>query len=217
MRVVLVGPPGSGKGTQGELLEKKLAVPHISSGDLLRESAAAGASDGLAAKEFMDRGQLVPDELVIGMIKSRVSEPDCVSGFVLDGFPRNPAQAEKLQEVLGNGGVDHVVALEVPEQTIVGRLGGRRTCSGCGRLYHVTYNPPRVEGRCDECSGQLFVREDDREATIRERLAVYQRQTEPLMGYYAGRGLLRRVDGAAQSAQVTERIMAIVGGGSWKQ
>jgi adenylate kinase len=212
MRVVLVGPPGSGKGTQGDLLEKRLAVPHISSGDLLRESVSHGAKDGLAAKEYMDRGQLVPDELVIGLIKSRVSEADCRAGFVLDGFPRNPAQAEKLQEVLGNGGVDHVVALEVPEQTIVGRLGGRRTCSGCGRLYHVKFNPPRVEGRCDECSGQLFVRDDDRETTVRERLAVYSRQTEPLMGYYAGRGLLRRVDGAAPTEQVTERIMAVVRG-----
>lgn len=212
MRVVLVGPPGSGKGTQGELLEKKLAVPHISSGELLRESAAHGAKDGQKAKEFMDQGQLVPDELVIGLIKSRVSEPDCNGGFVLDGFPRNPAQAEKLQEVLGNHGVDHVVAIEVPVQTIVGRLSGRRTCSGCGRLYHVTFNPPRVEGRCDECGGELYVRDDDREATVRERLAVYHRQTEPLMGYYAGRGLLRRVDGEASTTQVTERIMAVVRG-----
>lgn len=212
MRVVLVGPPGSGKGTQGELLEKRLAVPHISSGDLLRESASTGVSEGLKAKEYMDRGQLVPDELVIGLIKSRVAEPDCRKGFVLDGFPRNPAQAAKLQEVLGNSGVDHVVALEVPEQTIVGRLSGRRTCSGCGRLYHVRFNPPRVEGRCDECGGQLFVRDDDRETTVRERLAVYVRQTEPLMGYYAGRGLLRRVDGAANTEQVTERIMAVVRG-----
>ena len=150
--------------------------------------------------------------LVIGLIKSRVSEPDCRGGFVLDGFPRNPAQAEKLQEVLGNGGVDHVVALEVPEQTIVGRLSGRRTCSGCGRLYHVKYNPPRVENRCDECSGELFVRDDDREMTVRERLQVYTRQTEPLMGYYDGRGLLRRIDGAANTEQVTERIMAVVRG-----
>src|SRR6185369_6548455 len=212
MRVVLVGPPGSGKGTQGDLLQKRLAVPHISSGDLLRESASTGATEGLKAKEFMDRGQLVPDELVIGLIKSRVSAPDCKKGFVLDGFPRNPAQAEKLPEVLGNGGVDHVVALEVPEQTIVGRLGGRRTCSVCGRLYHVKFNPPRVEGRCDNCGGELFVREDDRETTVRERLAVYTRQTEPLMGYYAGRGLLRRIDGAASTEQVTERIMAVVRG-----
>ena len=212
MRVVLVGPPGSGKGTQGDLLEKKLAVPHVSSGELLRNSAAAGTVEGRRAKDFMDRGQLVPDEVVIGLIKSRVAESDCGSGFVLDGFPRNPAQAEKLEEVLGRGGVDHVIALDVPVQTIVGRLSGRRTCRGCGKLYHVSFNPPRVEGRCDACGGELFVRDDDRETTVRERLEVYQRQTEPLMGYYAGRGLLRRVDGEAESSQVTERILAVVRG-----
>lgn len=158
----------------------------------------------------MDRGQLVPDEIVIGLIKSRVAQNDCGKGFVLDGFPRNPAQAEKLQEVLGRGGVDHVIALEVPVQTIVGRLSGRRTCSGCGKLYHVSFNPPKVEGRCDACGAELFVRDDDRESTVRERLSVYHRQTEPLMGYYDGRGLLRRVDGEAGTEQVTERILAVV-------
>ncbi|MFN2427044.1 MAG: adenylate kinase [Candidatus Binatia bacterium] len=212
MRVVLVGPPGSGKGTQGDLLEKELAVPHISSGDLLRHSAANGSNEGRQAKEFMDRGQLVPDEVVIGLIKARVAGEDCGNGFVLDGFPRNPAQAEKLQEVLGHGGVDHVIALEVPVQTIVGRLSGRRTCKGCGKLYHVSFNPPKVDDRCDACGGELFVRDDDRESTVRERLAVYNRQTEPLMGYYAGRGLLRRVNGEAETAQVTERILAVVRG-----
>lgn len=212
MRVVLVGPPGSGKGTQGDLLEKTLSVPHISSGELLRQSASAGASEGLEAKGYMDRGQLVPDELVIGLIKKRVANPDCGSGFVLDGFPRNPAQAEKLDEVLDHGGVDHVIALEVPVQTIVGRLSGRRTCGNCGKLYHVSFNPPRVEGRCDACGGELIVRDDDRESTVRERLSVYHRQTEPLMGYYAGRGLLRRVDGEAGTEQVTERILAVVRG-----
>jgi adenylate kinase len=212
MRVVLVGPPGSGKGTQGDLLQKELSVPHVSSGELLRESAANGSDEGKKAKDFMDRGQLVPDELVIGLIKDRVAKADCKKGFVLDGFPRNPAQAEKLQEVLGHDGVDHVIALEVPVQTIVGRLSGRRTCSGCGKLYHVTFNPPRVEGRCDACGGELFVRDDDRESTVRERLGVYNRQTEPLMGFYAGQGLLRRVDGEAGTAQVTERILAVVRG-----
>lgn len=210
MRVVLVGPPGSGKGTQGDLLERELAVPHISSGDLLRESASIGSDDGLKAKDFMDRGQLVPDELVIGLIKSRVAQPDCRKGFVLDGFPRNPAQAEKLREVLDQSRVDHVIALEVPVQTIVGRLSGRRVCRSCGKLYHVSFNPPSVEGRCDACGGELFVRDDDRESTVRERLDVYTRQTEPLMGYYDGRGLLRRVNGEAETSQVTKRILAVV-------
>lgn len=210
MRVVLVGPPGCGKGTQGGLLRRELAIPHISSGDLLRDAADNGTEDGRAAKDFMDRGQLVPDELVIGLIKARVARDDCGKGFVLDGFPRNPAQAEKLQEVLGRDGVDHVIALEVPVQTIVGRLSGRRTCRNCGKLYHVSFNPPRVEGRCDACEGELFVREDDQESTVRERLAVYHRQTEPLMGYYAGLGLLRRVDGEGDTAQVTKRILDVV-------
>lgn len=212
MRIVLVGPPGSGKGTQGDLLEKRLSVPHISSGELLREAARCGSPSGREAKSFMDRGQLVPDELVIELIKSRVSSEDCARGFVLDGFPRNREQAEKLEDVLNGDGIDHVIALEVPEQAIVGRLSGRRTCRGCGRLFHVRFNPPRVEGRCDECGGELYVREDDRESTVRERLAVYRRQTEPLMVYYAGEGLLRSVDGEADTSEVTERILAAVGG-----
>lgn len=212
MRIVLVGPPGCGKGTQGDLLEKELAVPHISSGELLRAAARNGEPGSSEAKDCMDRGQLVPDELVIGLIKSRIAGEDCGEGFVLDGFPRNPEQAEKLRDVLDGDGLDHVIALEVPVQVIVERLSGRRTCRGCGKLYHLSFNPPRVEGRCDECGGDLFVREDDREATVRERLAVYHRQTEPLMGYYAGRGLLRRVDGEAGTRTVTERILAVVRG-----
>lgn len=212
MRVVLVGPPGSGKGTQGGLLERELSVPHISSGELLRESAAAGTPEGRQAKEFMDRGQLVPDELVIELIKSRVARPDCRRGFVLDGFPRNPAQADKLREVLKDNGVDHVIALEVPTQVIVGRLSGRRTCRQCGTLFHTAFNPPRVEGRCDACGGELYIRDDDQETTVRERLAVYHRQTEPMMGYYDARGLLRRVNGEANTRQVTDRILAVVRG-----
>jgi adenylate kinase len=213
MRIVLVGPPGSGKGTQGDLLEKELAVPHISSGDLLRGATRAGSKEGCEAKDFMDRGQLVPDELVIGLLKKRVAAADCRAGFVLDGFPRSPEQAEKLRDLLDeHHEVDHVVALEVPVAKIVERLSGRRTCRGCGKLYHVSFNPPRVGDRCDECGGELFVREDDREGTVRERMTVYQRETEPLMGYYAGRGLLRRVDGAANTAEVTERILAVVRG-----
>lgn len=212
MRIVLVGPPGSGKGTQGDRLQEQLAVPHISSGDLLRDPALMDTSEGLQAKDCMDRGQLVPDDLVVGLIRERVAQKDCQSGFVLDGFPRNPAQAEKLQEVLEDAGVDHVIALEVPVQTIVGRLGGRRNCRGCGKLYHVSYNPPSVDGKCDACGGELYVREDDHEATIRERLEVYTRQTEPLMGYYAGRGLLRRVNGEAATGEVTQRILSVVRG-----
>jgi len=212
MRIVLVGPPGCGKGTQGDLLEKELSVPHISSGALLREAASEGLVEGREAKDFMDRGQLVPDDLVLGIIKARVSAADCNGGFVLDGFPRNPDQAERLLDVLNGGGLDHVIALEVPVPVIVERLSGRRTCRGCGKLYHVTLNPPETEGRCDVCGGELFVRDDDREDTVRERLDVYHRQTEPLMGYYDGRGLLRRVPGDASTEEVTGRILSVVRG-----
>lgn len=212
MRIVLVGPPGCGKGTQGDKLEQELAVPHISSGELLREAASSGSPEGLEAKQFMDRGQLVPDELVIGLIRSRVAKEDCRAGFILDGFPRCAEQAEKLRFVLSDGGLDHVVAIEVPDRVLVDRLSGRRTCSRCGRLYHLSFNRPKAEGRCDECGGDLFVRDDDREETVLERLRVYEAQTEPLIGYYAGRGLLRRVNGEAGASEVTERILSVVRG-----
>ncbi|HYC56946.1 MAG TPA: adenylate kinase [Candidatus Binatia bacterium] len=210
MRIALVGPPGSGKGTQGELLGHRLSVPHISSGDLLRDATRAGTPWGSKAKDYMDRGQLVPDELVLELIKERVARRDCDGGFLLDGFPRNPDQALALTRVLNGAGLDHVIAIEVPEQSIVERLSGRRTCRGCGRLYHLTFNPPRRFGRCNVCSSELFVRDDDREDTVRERLAVYRRQTEPLMGFYSDAGLLRRVDGSGTPDQVTRRILEVV-------
>lgn len=203
-----MGPPGCGKGTQGEIVCKQLAIPHISSGDLLRQAARSGSELGLAANEYMERGQLVPDELVIGLIKARVAQDDCKGGFLLDGFPRNREQAEKLDKGLVGDGLDCVVAIEVSEPAIVARLGGRRTCKGCGRLYHVKWNPPKVEGRCDACGAELYVRDDDREATIRERMAVYRERTEPLMKFYAEKGLLRRVEGEAAPAEVSKGVLA---------
>jgi len=207
MRVALLGPPGCGKGTQGEIVCKTLAIAHISSGDLLRRAVAAGSELGRAAKGYMDAGQLVPDELVIGLIETRVAEPDCSNGFLLDGFPRNLEQAEKLSKGLVGGGLDHVVAIEVSEPVLVDRLGGRRTCRGCGRLYHVRWNQPKTEGRCDACGGELYTRDDDREETVRARLVVYRKQTQPLMEFYEKLGLLRRVDGEAAPDQVSKRVL----------
>lgn len=208
MRLALLGPPGCGKGTQGEIVCRQLAIPHISSGALLRQAAQTGSELGRAAKEYMDRGQLVPDELVIGLIKSRVAEQDCRGGFLLDGFPRNREQAEKLESGLVGKGLDRVVAIEVAEPAIVARLGGRRTCRGCGRLYHVSWNAPKVQGRCDACGTELFTRDDDREETVRERLAVYREQTQPLMEFYAKAGLLCCVDGEGDAEEVSKRVLA---------
>ncbi len=208
MRIALLGPPGCGKGTQGEIVCKDLAIPHISSGDLLRQAVQSGNELGRAAKDYMDRGQLVPDELVIGLIKERVAQQDCKAGFVLDGFPRNREQAEKLDGGLVGEGLDRVVAIEVSEPALVARLGGRRTCRGCGHLYHVSWNPPKVEGRCDACGAEIYTRDDDREDTVRERLEVYRKRTEPLMDFYQGMGLLRRVDGEAAPAEVSKRVFA---------
>jgi adenylate kinase len=214
VRLVLVGSPGSGKGTQGDSLRQILHVPHISSGDLLREAVAAGTDLGDEAKKFMDAGQLVPDELVLGMIRERIEHDDCAQGFLLDGFPRNPDQAEKLDEMLGRLGVklDHVVALDVPEDEIVGRLSGRRLCTQCGRLFHVKFSPPADPTSCDDCGGEIVIREDDREETVRERMRVYTEQTEPLLDYYAERGLLHRIDGTGSPESVGERVLESVRG-----
>jgi len=215
MRVSLLGPPGSGKGTQSEVLRDRLRVPHISSGDLLRDAVARGTELGRAAKGYMDRGELVPDQLVLGMIRERLRNTDCGTGWLLDGFPRTLAQAEALDRLLteeGRGGVEHVVSLHVPREDVVVRLGGRRTCGGCGRLYHVRFQPPKTEGVCDACGGRLSIRRDDEEATIRSRLDVYDRQTAPLLDYYRGRGLLREIDGTTAPAEVSGRILATLDG-----
>jgi len=215
MRVSLLGPPGSGKGTQSEVLRDRLGVCHVSSGDLLRDAVARGTELGRAAKGFMDRGELVPDDLVLGMIRERLQSPDCGEGWLLDGFPRTVAQAEALDLLLkseNRGGLDHVVSLSVPREDVVIRLGGRRTCGGCGRLYHVTFQPPKKDGTCDACGAALVTRRDDEEATIRARLDVYEKQTAPLLNYYRERGLLRDIDGAASPADVSGRILTALKG-----
>lgn len=210
MRIVLLGPPGAGKGTQAKLMLERTGMAHISTGDLLRAAAASGSTLGTAAKGYMDRGELVPDALVIDMIRERLASMGTAPSFMLDGFPRTVAQAEALESLLASRQcpLDHVVSLDVPRDELVHRLSGRRTCRQCNAMYHVQFDPPRVPGACDRCSGELYQREDDREDTIRARLGVYDRATAPLIAFYRGRGLLREVDGTGATGDVLDRVLA---------
>lgn len=210
MRMVLMGPPGAGKGTQAKLLQKELTVAHVSSGDLLRAAVRNKSPLGVQAKKFMDRGELVPDEILLGTIEERLQADDCRAGFLLDGFPRTIPQAEALQVVLGRlqSKLDRVTSIHVPREELVKRLAGRRTCRNCDAMYHVIFDPPTNPGLCNRCSGELYQREDDKEDTIRARLDVYDRQTKPLLDYYRERGLLREVDGVGSQEQVLNRIRA---------
>ncbi|RMF24315.1 MAG: adenylate kinase [Deltaproteobacteria bacterium] len=214
MRVVLLGAPGTGKGTQGARLREAHAIPHVSTGDLLREAVEQGTELGRKAKSYMDEGKLVPDDLVLGLVRERLDRADCRGGFLLDGFPRTVAQAEALEKLLAERGehLDHVVSLAVAEDEIVARLSGRRVCPDCGRLYHIRFSPPARDGHCDDCGASLVVRDDDREETIRKRLEVYARETAPLLDFYAGRGLLVEVDGNEEPDEVWNRVQAAVGG-----
>jgi adenylate kinase len=209
MRIVLMGPPGAGKGTQAKLMRERTGMAHISTGDLLRRAVAAQTELGLAAKGFMDRGELVPDRLVIGMIDHRLQAEGAAPSFMLDGFPRTVAQAEALEDTLKSGHVplDHVVSLSVPREELVRRLSGRRTCQQCGAMFHVVFDPPHRESVCDRCGGALYQREDDREDTIRARLDVYDRSTAPLETFYRSRGLLREIDGTGSAADVLDRVL----------
>lgn len=212
MRLILLGPPGAGKGTQAKMLTEKYGVPQISTGDILRAAVAAGTPLGKEAKTHMDRGALVPDDVVIGIVRDRLAEPDCQRGYLLDGFPRTVAQAEALTRMLKELGapLPIVVSLEVPEEELVRRLAGRRVCQACGESFHVEFHPPRVAGRCDKCNGNLVQREDDREETIRRRLQVYREQTEPLIGYYRSQGLLKTVNGLGETGEVFARISRVL-------
>ena len=197
MKLVLLGPPGAGKGTQSVILAKQYGVPHISTGDILRESVKKGASLGLKAKSYMDKGELVPDDVVIGIVAERLKLPDCKSGFILDGFPRTLKQAEGLDEALKNiaSDIDLVLYFETSERVAITRLTGRRVCRKCGFNYHVKNIPPKKEGVCDRCGGELFQRPDDTEKTVRNRLVVYEQQTKPLIAYYEKKGVLKKVSG----------------------
>ncbi|RLF09883.1 MAG: adenylate kinase [Thermoprotei archaeon] len=213
MRLVIFGPPGAGKGTQAKMLSEKLGVPHIATGDIFREAVKAGTELGRLAKQYMDRGELVPDEVVIGIVEERLRRPDCSKGFILDGFPRTIKQAEVLDEMLQKMGVklDAVVNLEVSEDEVVKRISLRRTCRNCGAIYHLITNPPKKEGVCDKCGGELYQRDDDREETVRSRLRVYRQQTEPLLKFYEQRGLLKNVDGEKRIEEVFKEILAALG------
>ena len=191
MKLILLGAPGAGKGTQAEILSQRLGIPTISTGNMLRAAIQAGTPTGLEAKRYMDAGRLVPDEVIIGMVAQRLEQPDCAKGFILDGVPRTLAQAEALDRA----GVtfDKVLSIEISDREIEERMGGRRVCSGCGAPYHVKARPPKREGVCDSCGGSLVQRDDDRPETVRQRLEVYHTETEPLKGFYEGKGLLSPV------------------------
>lgn len=209
MRLVLVGPPGAGKGTQAQFIASHFAVPKISTGDIFRANVSEGTDLGLEARKFMDAGDLVPDEVTIGMVKDRLGHEDASEGFLLDGFPRTVHQAEVLDQQLAEkeAALDVVLELVVDDEEVVRRLSGRRTCRRCGHVWHLDFDPPATEGTCDGCGGELFQRDDDSEGTIRHRLEVYADQTSPLIGFYGDRGLLRGVDATGPVEDVTERAI----------
>lgn len=211
MRTVLLGAPGSGKGTQGVVLSKKFNIPQISTGDLLRAAVKAGSELGKKAKSAMDAGALVSDDIVIGLIRERLSEADAQNGYILDGFPRNIPQAQALDEMLEQLGqpLQGVVLLDVPFEELMQRLTGRRTCKDCGAIYNIHLSPPKQEGHCDRCSGELFQREDDNEETISNRLKVYEEQTAPLIGYYQKQSKLHTIPGTGDIDQITNQVGAV--------
>ncbi len=212
MNLILLGPPGAGKGTQAQLLVNRYHIPQISTGDILREAVRRETALGKEAKRFMEKGQLVPDEVVIGIIEGRLKDSDCHSGFILDGFPRTIPQAEALQKILQKmeRALDHVINIEVETEELVRRLTGRRTCKSCGAMYHIIFSPPKKDEICDRCGGPLYQREDDQEETIRMRLKEYERQTAPLIQYYKEKSLLRSINGIGSQSQIFDRIVQAI-------
>lgn len=206
MKLILLGAPGAGKGTQAEVICEKLSIPAISTGNMIREALRNETELGLRAKSYMDSGALVPDEVVIGIIKERLAGDDCKDGFILDGFPRTVPQAEALDNM--GIAIDRVLEIYVADSEIEKRLGGRRVCEGCGASYHMAYKPSKAEGVCDKCSGKLIIRKDDAPETIRDRLQVYHTQTEPLKSYYGKKGILKVVEGCEEVADTTKLVLA---------
>lgn len=212
MNLILLGPPGAGKGTQAKILVDKFRIPQISTGDILRSAVNSHTTLGSEAKSFMDRGLLVPDQLVIGIIKERLADADCLSGFILDGFPRTVSQADALNDVLSSidKRIDHVLSITVDPDELITRLAGRRTCRLCGRGYHIQYNKPKNSNLCDDCGDELYQREDDLEATVRQRLDVFATQTAPLIKYYSEKSLLRSVCGMGSVSDIAGNILLLL-------
>ena len=215
MNLIFLGPPGAGKGTQAKILGKKLAIPQISTGDILRAAVKEQSPMGVKAKVFMDAGALVPDEVVVGIVEERLSKSDCSTGFILDGFPRTVVQADALKTMLSglNKRIEHVVSIDVDKDELLQRITGRRTCRLCGKGYHIKFEPPTQDDICDECGGSLYLRDDDSEETIRKRLDVYEEQTAPLIAYYAKESLLRSVVGTGSIEEIQRKIHTIIMGG----
>lgn len=212
MKIVMLGAPGAGKGTQAKKIADAYGIPHISTGDIFRANIKAGTALGKKAKEYMDKGGLVPDEVTIGMLLDRIHEADCEKGYVLDGFPRTIPQAESLTKALAAEGsrIDAAVDIEVPDENIVNRMGGRRACLSCGSTYHIVYAAPKQEGICDRCGSPLVLRDDDKPETVQKRLAVYHEQTQPLIEYYGEAGVLKEVDGTQDMEKVFADIKAVL-------
>jgi len=213
MKIIMLGAPGAGKGTQAKMIAAKYDIPHISTGDIFRANIKNGTELGAKAKEYMDKGLLVPDELVVDLVIDRFKEPDCEKGYVLDGFPRTIPQAEALDKALTAIGenVDYAINVEVPDENIVNRMGGRRACVGCGATYHIVYSPTKEEGKCDTCGGELIIRDDDKPETVQNRLSVYHEQTQPLIDYYTNKGIIAEVDGTVDMNDVFNAIVNILG------
>ena len=213
MKIVMLGAPGAGKGTQAKMIAEKYTIPHISTGDIFRANIKEGTPLGLEAKSYMDQGKLVPDELTVKILLDRVSKDDCKNGYVLDGFPRTIPQANVLKEALAkqNDKIDYAINVDVPDENIVRRMSGRRACVTCGATYHIEHVPPRTEGVCDKCGSALILRDDDKPDTVLNRLKVYHDQTQPLIDFYNNEGILKEVDGTIDVKDVFENIVKILG------
>lgn len=212
MRLVLLGAPGAGKGTQAKKLIEKYGIPQISTGDILRAAVAAGTPLGKEARSYMDKGDLVPDSVVIGLVRERITQDDCKKGYILDGFPRNTVQAETLDRMLNelNMPIDSALSVDVPFDDLLKRLTGRRTCKNCNQMYNTYYSPPQKEGVCDKCGGELFQRDDDKEETIKKRLKVYEASTTPLIDYYGKKGILKSVAGVGSIDEIFKKVCAVL-------
>ena len=213
MKIVMLGAPGAGKGTQAQMLAKKYDIPHVSTGDIFRMNIKNGTELGLEAKKYMDQGLLVPDELTVRILLDRVAKDDCKNGYVLDGFPRTIPQANVLEDALTKLGdkIDYAINVDVPDENIIRRMGGRRACLACGATYHIEHVPPKKEGICDKCGQELVLRDDDKPETVQKRLSVYHEQTQPLIQYYEKKGVMKEVDGTVDMKDVFAAITAILG------